>query len=124
MNHLTLLMRQVHPQFFEDDELSSQAFIVFPRDNGSLSVYDGDQSSAEDSHRHYTGILGLQSVGVWAVNGEEVVSVGLTYQSEPVEGNQAHAGIVFGARAKGECRRLAKLLRQFAVDRGSLYRAA
>jgi len=42
MNDQTLLLRQVHPNFLPDGELSSQAFYPFPKDNGRLSVYDGD----------------------------------------------------------------------------------
>lgn len=122
MNNQTLLLRQVHPSFFPDGEISSQAFFPFPKDDGKLSVYDGDQITAEESHRHYTG-QGLESIGVWAVNGEEVVSVGLTYRSDPVEGNDAHAVVDFCSLAEKECRKLAKRLKRFAADRGSLYRA-
>ncbi|CAJ3291647.1 MULTISPECIES: hypothetical protein [Burkholderia] len=124
MNDQTLLLRQVHPNFFPDGEVSSQAFFPFPKDDGKLSVYDGDQIAAEDSHRHYTGDLGLQSAGVWAVNGEEVGSVGLAFRPDPVEGNPAHAVVDFGVLAEKECRKLAKRLRKLAVDRGNLYRAA
>ncbi|MBX3640283.1 MAG: hypothetical protein KF888_07195 [Nitrosomonas sp.] len=123
MNDQTLLLRQVHPSFFPDGEISSQAFFPFPKDDGKLSVYDGDQVTAEDSYQHYTN-LELESVGVWAVNGAEVVSVGLTYRADPVAGNQARAVIDFGALAEKECRKLAKKLKKLAVDRGSLHRAA
>jgi len=124
MNDQTLLLRQVHPSFFSAGELSSQAFFPFPKDDGKLSVYDGDRISAEASYKHYTGILGLQSVGVWAVAGEEITSVTLAYQPDPVAGNESHAIIDFSAIAEKECRKLAKKLKKFAVDRGSQYRAA
>ena len=123
MNHRTLLLRQVHPNFFPDGEISSQAFIPFPKDDGNLSVYDGDQITAEASYQHYTVSLSLESVGVWAVDGAEVVSVGLVYRPDPVAGNQAHAVIDFGVLAEKECRKLAKKLKKLAADRGSLYRA-
>ncbi|WP_334033329.1 hypothetical protein [Burkholderia orbicola] len=124
MNDQTLLLRQVHPNFFPDGEVSSQAFFPFPKDDGKLSVYDGDQIAADASHRHYTANLGLQSAGVWAVNGEEVGSVGLSFRPDPVEGNPAHAVVDFGVLAEKECRKVAKRLRKLAVDRGNLYRAA
>lgn len=124
MNDQTLLLRQVHPSFFPDGEISSQAFFPFPKDDGKLSVYDSDQITAEASHQHYTATLGLESVGVWAVSCAETVSVGLTYQPDPVAGNPAHAIIDFGTLAEKECRKLAKKLKKFAVDRGSQYRAA
>jgi len=124
MNDQTLLLRQVHPQFVQGGQLSSQAFVPFPKDVGRLSVHDGDQISAEQAYSHYTMTLGLQSAGVWAVTGGEVTSVELHYQPDPLPGNVAHAVIEFGARSDKACRRLAKLLRKFATDRDSLYRAA
>jgi len=124
MNDQTFLLRQVHPSFFPDGEISSQAFIPFPKDDGKLSVYDGDQATAEASYQHYTVNLKLESVGVWAVNGAEVASVGLAFRPDPVTGNQAHAVIDFGALAEKECRKLAKRLKKLAADRGCLYLAA
>jgi hypothetical protein len=124
MNDQTLLLRQVHPSFLPDDEVSSQAFVPFPKDDGRLSVYDGDQMGAEASYQHYTVTLNLESVGVWAVNGAEVVSIGLTHRPDPVAGNPAHAVIDFGVFAEKDYRKLAKKLKKFAIDRGSLYRAA
>lgn len=123
MNDDTLLFRQVHPNFFPAGEVSSQAFIPFPKDDGRLSVYDGDQVSAEESYLHYVG-QGLESVGVWAVTGGEVLSAALVYQPDPVVGNPAHAVVDFGALPEKECRKLAKKLKRFAVDRGSLYSTA
>jgi hypothetical protein len=122
MNDQTLLLRQVHPNFFHNGVVSSQAFSPSPKDVGKLSVYDGDQISPEASHQHYTKNLGLESVGVWAVKGGEVVSTGLTHQPDPTEKNPAHAVIDFGSRTDKQCRRLAKLLKKFALERGSLYR--
>lgn len=118
MNDETLLLRQVHPQFLKDDQLTSQAFFPFPKDNGRLSVYDGDRISAVASFRHYTEDLGFQSQGVWAVSGAESAEVGLTYTPDPLTDSPAHAVIDFGQRPEKECRKLAKRLRDFAVQRG------
>jgi len=121
MNDQTLLLCQVHPQFFHDGVLSSQAFFPFPKDDGKLSVYDGDQITAEDSFQHYTKTQGFKSVGVWAVKGNEVVSVELAYRPDPVDGNPAHAVVDFCAHAKKEYRKLAKRLREMAIKRRKLY---
>lgn len=123
MNDQTLLLRQVHPNFYPDGEVSSQAFFPFPKDDGRLSVYDGDSITAEESFRHYTQAQGLKSVGVWAVSGAEVKSVNLTYHSDPVDGNEAHAAINFGNFAERDCRKLAKKLKKIAAERGCLYQA-
>jgi hypothetical protein len=121
MNDETLLLRQVHPQFMKDDQLTSQAFFPFPKDNGRLSVYDGDQISPEASYRHYTDVLRFQSQGVWAVSGTESASLGLTHAPDPLPESPAHAVIDFGQRPEKECRKLAKRLRDHAVRRGCLH---
>ena len=54
MNDQTLLFRQAHPNFVVEGMLTSQAFTPFPKDQGNLSVYDGDQVSPQEAYRHYT----------------------------------------------------------------------
>ena len=122
MNDQTLLLRQVHPNFLPEDELSSQAFYPFPKDHGRLSVYDGDQISVETSYRHYTVDLENSSAGVWGVNCGEVASAGLTSQLDPIPNSPAHACIDFGQRMDKECRKLAKKLKGFATVRGCLHK--
>jgi len=124
MNDLTLLLRQLHPQFWKDHQLTSQAFMPFPKDDGRLSVYDGDQVTAEAAYRHYTEELQLVSVGVWAVCGAESSGLGLENLPDALPNSPAHAVINFAARSEKECRKLAKKLRDFAVARDALYRPA
>jgi len=121
MNDQTLLLRQVHPHFLPEGELSSQAFYPFPKDHGRLSMYDGDQISAEASYRHYTADLGYSSAGVWGVKCDEVAGVGLASQTDPIPNSPAHALIDFGQCADKACRKLAKKLKEFAIARGCLH---
>ncbi|MBI3147476.1 MAG: hypothetical protein HYZ17_03065 [Betaproteobacteria bacterium] len=122
MNGQTLLLRQVHPNFLPEGILSSQAFYPFPKDHGRLSVYDGDQISAEASYCHYTDDLGNPSAGVWGVKCDEVTHAGLASQPDPIiPASPAHAYINFGQRADKECRKLAKKLKEFAIARGCLH---
>lgn len=121
MNDQTLLFRQVYPNFVVEGVLTSQAFTPFPKDKGGLSVYDGDQVSPQEAYRHYTEKQHLLSAGVWGVSGEEVKSLELSYRADPVEGNSAHALIEFGQRTNKECRKLAKRLVGYALNRGRLY---
>ena len=123
MNDQTLLLRQVHPNFLPEGALSSQAFYPFPKDDGRLSVYDGDQISAEASYHHYTVDLGYSSAGVWGMNCGEVASISLTSQPDPITNSPAHACIDFGRRVDKECRKLAKKLKELAVARGCLHEA-
>lgn len=127
MNVHTLLLRQVNPNFIQNGELTSQAFVPFPKDRGGLSVDDHDQTTPEASYIYYTRTLGLKSAGVWAVSGAEVQGTGLSYRADPVPdtpdrpGNPAHALINFGDRSDKECRKLAKRLKHHAAERGCLY---
>lgn len=117
----TRLLRQVHPNFVQAGELSSQAFFPFPKDKGKLSMYDGDQIEPQLAHQHYTEALRNESVGVWGVTCEEVNCVGLAAVPDPLQDFAAHSLIDFGGRNEKECRKVAKRLRAAAVERGCLY---
>lgn len=120
----TVLLRQIHPNFYPNRELTSQAFVPFPKDAGKPSVYDGDQISAEDSFVHYTTVLNNQSCCVWGVDCNEIVSIGLISQADPLTNFPSHALIDFTGRTDKECRKLAKLLKDFALKRGCLHTPA
>jgi hypothetical protein len=117
----SILFRQVHPNFFPNGKLSSQAFVPFPKDEGKLSVYDGDLVSAAESFVHYTEQLQFESVGVWGVANAEVGVTGLTSTPDPLPDSPAHALVDFGNASDKECRKLAKKLKAFANSRGCLH---
>ena len=120
MTPVTVLLRQVHPNFYPNGELTSQAFMPFPKDNAMLSVYDGDQISPSDAFRHYTTVLNNQSSCVWGANCAEVESAGLTSAASPLPNFPSHASIDFSGRTDKECRKLAKRLKEYALIRGCL----
>lgn len=93
MNDATLLYRQVHPHNLKGEHLASLVFLP-TKDSRVLSVYDGDQITAEDSWIHYTNDLGNKSVGVVAVTLEECSGLGLKVVPDPDE-FQEHALIMF-----------------------------
>lgn len=117
----TILLRQVHPHFAPNGELTSQAFYPFPKDEGKLSVYDGDQISPRESFEHYADVMQKESVGVWGVSNAEVSDVGLDSANTPLPNSPAHAHIDFEERNEKSCRRLAKRLKSAALDRGCLF---
>ncbi len=121
MNLESVLLRQVHPDFAPDGKLTSQAFYPFPKDEGRLSAYDGDQISAADSLEHYTNVLGFSSCGVWGISCKEVGGVGLSSYPDPLPGSPAHALVDFGVLTERQCRKLAKRLKAFALARGCLH---
>ena len=112
----TLLYRQVHPGFVHNGRVTSQAFK--PDADRELSVYDGDQISAEDSWLHYTGHLNLKSVGVMAVSVGECRNEQLCIRPDPKCDFEEHVLIMFDDGLQ----RIAKRLKAHAVRRDWQYR--
>ena len=121
MNPETTLLRQAHPNFVDAGQLTSQAFMPFPKDEGKPSVYDSDQISAADSYKHYTEVLKNASDSVWGVTCAEVTVAGLTSESAPLENFPSHALIDFTTHPEKSFRKLAKKLKVSAIARGCLY---
>ena len=124
MNPATRLLRQVHPNFYPNGQLTSQAFFPFPKDHSKLSVYDGDRIDAADSYVHYTAVLKNESCSVWGITCEEINQIGLVSTPDPLVNSPAHALVDFSGKSEKDCRKLAKLLKSFALQRGCLFAAA
>jgi hypothetical protein len=119
----SLLLRQVHPNFVQNDRVTSQAFRPTPKDEGNLSVYDGDMISAEDSWKHHTGI-GLESAGVLAITVRECDAESLVvYPSPQIFPEHAHIDFNAPGVTKSDIRGKAKRLLAAALERGWQYRA-
>lgn len=121
MTDETVLLRQAHPKFVSEGQVTSQAFVPFPKDDAKLSVYDGDQISAEESHLHYTETLNNESDSVWGVTCSEVSSTNLLSSPDPLQDFPSHAVIDFSGKPNSVCRKLAKKLKEFALTRGRLH---
>lgn len=121
MQPTTLLLRQVHPNWLKDGEVLSIAFRPFPKDEGLLSVYDGDLILPPESWQHYTGTLGYQSAGVWAVNVKEVEACSLTARADTEGRFREHAVIDFSAYEDKEQKAKSKILAAKAAERGCLF---
>jgi hypothetical protein len=120
----TILLRQIHPLFIVDNQVTSQAFTPFPKDEGLLSMYDGSLVTAAESHQHYTDTLKFQSAAVYAVSVAEVTieSAGvLTCRPDPLPDFESHAVIDFTGQTEKAARKLAKKLKKQAIDRGCLF---
>lgn len=122
MTAATLLHRQVNPVWVQAGRITSQVFKPTPKDEKRLSVYDGDQITAEDAWGHFTGSLGHSSVGVVAV------TVGECAQQElPAEPDSTpfpeHVLIRFDDCSKSQIEKKAKHLKKAAETRGWQYEA-
>ena len=122
MNAETLLHRQVHPSWVQQGRVTSQAFRPTPKDQKRLSVYDGDQISAEDAWNHYSISLGHASMGVLAVTVTECTRQQLSVVPDPKTFPE-HVLIDFSEFAENQIKKKAKHLRAAAASRGWQYRA-
>lgn len=121
MTSTTLLHRQAHPKFVDGDTITSEVFRPSPKDEGFLSVYDGDQISASQSHEHYTEKLGYKSHSVWSLAKSEADGEGVPASPDPLEDFPSHSKIDFSGKTDRECRKIAKKLKAWAVARGCQY---
>ena len=123
MTGSTHLRRQVHPSFIQSGRHTSQTFLPTPKDEGCLSVYDGDQIDPEPAWKHYTEVLSLVSCGVVAVTVSECATTKLSTRLDP-EPYDEHAVIEFANDlSKKEVETKAKLLNRLAAARGWQHQA-
>lgn len=119
-----MLLRQVHPQWFKDGHVMSLAFRPFPKDDGLLSVYDGDQITPNPSWQHYTKIQGFKSAGVWAVTVAESAACNLPARLDPLPDFPEHSVIDYTKHAKKQQEAKSKILAAKAEERGCLFAAS
>jgi hypothetical protein len=123
MNDATIVYRQIHPTFVQGGFPTSQAFRPTPKDESKLSVYDGDQITAENAFKHYFNQLKLASLGVMGLTVSECAAESLAVCSDP-DPFPEHATIDFSGLTDKECRNKSKKLHSKAVLRGWLHRAS
>ena len=125
MNSDTLLYRMVSPSFLKDGLATSPAFRPTRKDNGRLSVYDGDQISPQAAYEHYTNPppgLGQTAAGVLAVTVSECESSNLAVTPDPLRDFPEHATIDFTAFSRNRIKVASRELNDFANERGWQYR--
>jgi hypothetical protein len=120
MTGITLLFRQVHPSFVQAGRVTSQAFRPTPKDRSLLSVYDGDQISAEKSWTHFTNQNNCTSAGVLAVTVDECAAEALPARSDP-EPFPEHVIIDFTGFSENQIEKKSKKLKAKAEARGWQY---
>lgn len=116
----TLLLRQIHPSFMQAGRITSQAFRPTPKDENKLSVYDGDQITAEASWVHFTKTPDCRSAGVMAVSTAQCVALALDVIADGVPFPE-HVSIDYSGFTKSEIEKKAKVLKGCAEARGWLY---
>ncbi len=131
MDNDTLLHRQVHPSWVQNNVVSAQAFIqekdisslTFTpslKDEDKLSVYNGTIFTAEQSYNHYT--QHFESHGVLSVERIECKSIELLEILDDNVPFDGHSCIDFSnVTSKNQIKIKAQKLRNFAVKRGWTY---
>lgn len=119
----TLLLRQIHPSFVQNQRVTSQAFHPTPKDEKKLSVYDGDQISPKKAFKHYVEEQKLKSVGVLGVSVFECEQENLPIIPDPSIFRE-HVIINFSDFSNREIKKKAKYLRAKASSRGWLYQGS
>ena len=123
MNEDTQLHRIIRSDWWlQHGTVSSQAFRPSRYDHGLLSVYDGDQITAEDSWHHYTNDPGrLSPIGVLSVTVKECFSLELSVCPDPGTFRE-HTLIDFRKFGRNQVRKKSSRLRDCAVARGWQFR--
>ena len=122
MQAATPLLRQVNPSWKkEDGSAASIAFWPFPKDEGLLSVDDGDRVTPKASWRRF--VARFPSAGVWAVTLKEVAEADLPAREDPLPDNPEHAVVDFTALSEKQQKAKAKILSGHANRRGCLFQA-
>jgi hypothetical protein len=130
-----LLHRQVNPNFIQSNQISQQAFHpaaqipqptsqVFkptPKDNGYLSVSDGNMIDAKESFEKFIQNPQCQSIGVLSVSHDECNQWKLSVFSDPLEGQPEHVIIDFSEKTNNSIKKSATGLRDCAIKRGWSY---
>lgn len=121
-----LLMRQIHPSWIQEDEISTTAFspshvttVAFKASKEhdfKLSTAHNGLISAEEAWERHTQ-LGRKSVGVMAVSVEECKTQELPAIHDRYE-FEDHVSIDFNNLSNGKRSRKASALRESAQERG------
>ncbi|CEJ70913.1 hypothetical protein BN1195_03252 [Chryseobacterium oranimense G311] len=128
MNNETLLHRQIHPSWVQNDSISSQAFLneqviaslsftPSAKDDNKLSVYNGEKYTAEESYIHFTE--SFESAGVLSVSCEEITSVEDLVAYEDNDPFDGHSVIDYSSvESSTQVKKKAKKIKNLAVARG------
>ena len=123
MTAVTLLLRQIHPNFVQNGFASSVAFRPNETDDGLMSVYDHDLITAEAAWLHYTSMSLKRSAGTTALSVEECMAEGLPPRAH-THAFAEHAVIDFTGVSEKLWRSKSKKLQAMAFVRNWIYRPA
>lgn len=117
-----ILLRQVHPQWFQDKRLYSAAFRPTPKDEGELSVHSKALIEPEPSFHEYAKKYGDdKSAGVWGLSIADLNAQAIKAYRDPFENDEPHCVADFNTHTKSQWDKIGKKLRAAADTRGPLF---
>jgi hypothetical protein len=117
----TLLLRQIHPAYVQNGDVSSQAFRPTAEHKFRLSMYNGDLIEPKSAWVHFTTVQQNESTGVQAVTVSECQSIALLVV-ESSEIFAEHCHVDFSNFGSNQILQKGRLLRDRAAKRGWLFR--
>lgn len=115
-----LLLRQVHPGFVQAGRIASQVFRPTPKDEGYLSVDNGDLITPQLAWQHFAANPAVASAGTMAVTWAQCEELALPVQADAVPYPE-HCSIDYTAHPKKAIEHKAKILRVHAQMLGWLW---
>lgn len=121
-----ILFRQIHPNFWQDGEPSSQPFMPTPKDKNQLSIDRSTLTTAAGSFALFAG-NGHATKAVYGLTVGEFRILEIDCQSDPLpptefrSANPAHASADYSAHGGNQQKTKAKRLKQNAIARGQLH---
>ena len=124
MNSETMFYRVVHDSWISGDKMSSVVFRPMLVDGQLLPVFDGDQITLEDAWYEFTNHFHGSSpfLGIVGVTLAECNSLELSVLASP-DIFPARAYIDFTGLSRGQIRRKAHMLKEYANSRGWLFQS-
>ena len=89
-----------------------------------MSVYDGDQIAAQESHTHYVEVLQRKSHSVWGLTKAEADAEQVPASPDPLADFPSHSIIDFSVQPEKSWRKIAKRLKTLAIARGCQFKPA
>jgi hypothetical protein len=123
-----VLLRQIHPTFFENGEPSSDRFRPSQLDKNLLSLDRNSMVSPAQSHANYEG-AGRKSAAVFGVTVGEFMIENIDCLHDPLDStpvqaaNPAHASANYERHDLKQQKLIAKRLKRVAIARGCLHLA-
>ena len=121
-----ILFRQVHPNFLDGGEPSSQTFMPTPKDENKLSVDRSAFTTAKESYALFAA-NGYLSAAVYGVTVEEFASEDIACKADPLKASQeqkanvTHAFADYSPHGTNQQKNKAKRIKRKALARGLLH---